>query len=129
MRHLIFLILTFLFISACSECVVMEGQFASSGGSEQQTYLELLPDKTFVLKHETWQPGHFENRNTTEITGAWSCKGNQIKLNIDGRIYSAGIITIGKNPLGMSEDTRALHFEENKETSHSYLGNEIFYLE
>jgi len=112
----------------CSECSVSEGTYTSSGGSEQQTQLTLLPDHAFTLTHESWQPGQYENRSISKTGGAWSCEKNQLMLKIDSDTYSAEFVSIGENPLGLDANSKALRFSADQEQPLRYLGNEILYL-
>lgn len=122
-------ILILLFITpavACSQCNVTKGNYSSAGGSEQNTTLTLSGKNTFSLQHESWQPGNYENRKTSKMKGRWLCKDNLITLELNGKKITAKKITIGKNPLGLDKNTKALQFKAAP--TDSYLINETLYL-
>ena len=124
-HKILFVLLTLVTISACSDCIINDGLYTSFGGNEQTVHLKLLANKTFFLEHEVWYPGDYENREHSNIKGVWSCKHNQIILEVDSRTYRAELTSVGKNPLGINEKTMVLHFGFNKENN--YLSNEILY--
>ncbi len=119
--------LLFVTTTACSNCHKIEGKYTSAGASEQITHINLLNNKTFILKHETWEPGSYENKETTSTKGTWSCDKNKISLTVSKSIYNAEYLAVGKNPLGINEKTMVIHFKSNNEKINSYLNNEIFY--
>ncbi len=122
-RHFALVLLAVITLSACGQCNVKEGNYISSGGSEQSTNLKLSSDKTFTLEHDEWQPGHYDKRDTSRLTGVWSCKNQLITLATQGKIHCAELITIGKNPLDFDVNTRALYFAANPDNKDSYLYN------
>jgi hypothetical protein len=125
-RNFILVLLFITPIVACSQCNVTKGNYSSAGGSEQNTILTIFGNNTFSLQHESWQPGSYENRKTSKMKGRWLCKDNLVTLDLNGEKITAEKITIGKNPLGLDEDTKALHFKTV--TKDSFLVNEILYL-
>ena len=114
-------------LSACAECNVKEGRYTSIGGSEQSTSLTLSSNKSFTALHEAWQPGHYEKRDISKLSGTWSCNNNNVTLEVQDKNYRAELIVIGKNPLGLNADGKALLFENNEIDKDSYLNNEILY--
>lgn len=124
MRTLIALLLITFTLSACGQCYVKEGNYSSSGGTEEETTLSLAADKTFIAKFKRWQAGHYESHKTTKIKGTWLCKNRLVEFKTDNHIYPAEIITIGENPLGLSPDTKALLFKEN---NNHFLNNALLY--
>ncbi len=128
MKHtLFFAILLLTTTTACSNCLNLEGKYTTSGGSEQMTHLDLLKNNTFILKHQTWKPGAYENKKTTHAEGTWSCLKNQITLMTSKFIYNAEYLAIGKNPLAINEKTMVIHFKPDNKNINHYLNNEIFY--
>ncbi len=125
-RNFILVLLFVTPIVACSQCNVTKGNYSSAGGSENNTTLTILGNNTFSLQYESWQPGSYENRKTSMMKGHWLCKDNQITIELNGEKITAKKITIGKNPLGLDENTIALQFKN--ENSDSFLVNEILYL-
>lgn len=115
--------LTLAFLSACSTCNIPLGQYQSSGGSEFNTKLSLT-NKTFVLTHEVWQPGQYENRHQVQKRGTWSCAGESLYINTKSEKSKAQLTAIGTNPLGYPETTKALVFESSK---NEILSKEILY--
>jgi len=124
-RTLALTLLTVLCISSCNECNVNPGNYTSSGGSEQNTNLTLSADNSFILKHDNWQPGHYEKRDSTQSNGTWSCSKNKITLKEDNSTYSAELITVGANPLGLDANSKAIMFGAN--TGVDYLNKQMFY--
>lgn len=123
-------ILVLLFVTpivACSQCNVTKGNYSSAGGSEQNTTLTISGTNTFSLQHESWQPGNYEGRKNSSSKGTWLCKDNQITFEMNGVKITAKKITIGKNPLGLNENTKALQFKTTP--ADSILENEILYLD
>ncbi len=111
-------------ITACSNCLVENGVYASYGGSEYSTRLELLKNNTFSLKYEVWNPG---KRNESEIattSGEWSCNEDKVNLNTGNELHSFTMMAIGKNPLGIRDDVKVLHFDEG---GFEYLSRETLY--
>ena len=129
MRHYLISLLIGIVVTACSDCNVVEGNYFSSGGGEQSTRLTLLSDKTFVLEHEEWQPGHYEEHSMLKTTGTWTCKSKLIALEAQGKSYNGELITIGENPLGLEDTTQALFFKGGPDNQDSYFQNAIFYPE
>jgi len=80
MKRNIFFAMLLLTTTAYSHCLKPEGKYITSGGSEKITYLNLLKNNTFILKHQTWSPGAHENKETTNAEGTWSCSENQLTL-------------------------------------------------
>ncbi|MDH5571442.1 MAG: hypothetical protein OEY89_06730 [Gammaproteobacteria bacterium] len=117
-------LLTVMTVSACSQCNVKEGSYTSAGGSEQNTKLTLSSNKSFFVIHEAWQPGHYEKRNTFQLSGTWACNRNSITFDNNEQQYKAELVTIGENPLGLKTGSQALIFEEAKD---SYLNKQVFY--
>lgn len=128
MKYNILIVVVLLFTAtACSACPKIEGEYATSGGSEKFTNLNLLQDHTFILKHEIWQPGAYENKETNILSGNWSCKKNKLTLSIEKLIYKAEYVTVGNNPLGINEKTMVIHFSPFDGNNDEVLNNEIFY--
>jgi len=123
-RTLVITLLAALFLSSCNECNVKKGSYTNAGGSEQSTNLTLA-DKDFIVKHENWQPGHYELRVTSQINGSWTCSENLIKFTSSDKMLSAELITVGENPLGLDSNSKAIMFNEN--TGIDYLNEQIFY--
>ena len=122
-------ILVLLFVTptvACSQCNVIKGNYSSAGGSEQNTTLIISGDNSFRLEHESWQPGNYENRKVSKMKGRWLCKDNIVTLDLNDEKITAEKITIGKNPLGLNENTIALQFKAV--SVNRFLINEILYL-
>lgn len=126
LRNFILVLLFITPIVACSQCNVTTGNYSSAGGSEQNTTLTLSGNDKFNLQHESWQPGNYENRKISKIKGHWLCKDNLITLDLNGEKITAEKITIGKNPLGLDENTKALQFKNA--SADSFLVNETLYL-
>lgn len=124
-RTLTLTLLAVLSLSACNECNVKRGSYTTAGGSEQSTNLTLTEDKDFIIKHDNWQPGHYEARETSQINGFWTCSENLIKFTSSNKKFSAKLITIGKNPLGLDSNSKAIMFNEN--TGFDYLDKQILY--
>ena len=131
MRKLLFLLLTLIAMPACSDCGLVAGDYANAGGSEESTSLLLAANKTFILEHGTWQPEQYKNRQASKVEGAWSCKQNQVILKVNNEMVTTKFIVIGKNPLGIKADTKALSFSSRSGSTISskmaYLENEILY--
>ena len=128
MLRILTITLTFSLLTACNQCNVKEGIYNSIGGSEYSTQLKLATDYTFSIIYETWEPTQYENREKSLLSGTWSCEDSHITLKTDSERFIATHILIGKNPLGLEEDTRALLFEADY-NSDSFLYNETLYSE
>lgn len=126
LRKFIFLLLAVISITACAQCDISKGSYISAGGSEQSTTLMLLNGNKASLKHESWIPGGYEKRTVTNMDGSWTCNNNKLTLKIKSDEYTAKLVTIGKNPLGLDENTKALHF--NEAAISSILSNATLYL-
>jgi len=126
LRNFILVLLFITPIIACSQCNVTNGNYSSSGGSEQSTTLSLSNNNDFYLQYENWQPGNYESREINKIKGVWECKGKLVTIELNGVKISAKKIIIGKNPLGLGENTKALQF--TNAPVNSFLFNEILYL-
>lgn len=126
LRRFLFFLLAVTSITACSQCVISKGSYISAGGSEQSTTLILLNGNNASLKHESWKPGGYEKRTVTNIAGSWVCNNNKLTLKIKSDEYTAKQVSIGKNPLGLDENTKALHFKAT--AINSILSNETLYL-
>lgn len=126
LRKFIFLLLAITSITACAQCDISKGSYISAGGNEQSTTLMLLNRNKASLKHESWTPGGYEKRTVTNVDGSWACNNNKLTLKIKSGEYTAKLVTIGKNPLGLDENTKALHF--NATAINSILSNETLYL-
>jgi len=107
--------------TACSSCLKTEG------AGEQITRLNILKNNTFMLKHETWEPGAYEHKETTSTKGTWSCAKSQITFTVSKLICNAKYLAIGKNPLEINEKIMVIHFGPNTPATHDYFNNEIFY--
>jgi len=125
LRNFLLVLLVIAQITACSQCNILKGRYRSAGGSEQNTTLELSANDKFLLVYENWEPGNYENRKISKINGIWSCKDNQLILDMDSEKITAVQITVGQNPLGLNEDTKALHFKGV--SVDNFLNNEILY--
>lgn len=126
LRNYILVLIFITPITACSQCNDIKGNYSNAGGSEQSTTLTLSGNNKFTLQHESWQPGKYEGRKISSSKGAWSCKNNQVTFELNGGKVTAEKITIGKNPLGLDENTKALQFKDSQ--NDSILANEILYL-
>ena len=126
LRKFIFFLLAATSITACAQCDISEGRYISAGGSEQSTTLILLADNKASLKHESWKPAGYEKRTIKNMAGSWSCNKNKLSLKMNGDEYNAELVSIGKNPLGLDENTKALHFKAA--ANNSILSNETLYL-
>ena len=124
-RTLALTLLTVFSLSACNQCNVNTGSYTSAGGSEQSTNLTLSSDNAFIVKHESWQPGQYEKRDSSQLRGAWTCSNNAITLKANSNTYSAELITIGENPLGLDSNSKAIMFNEN--TGVDYLNKQMLY--
>ena len=121
---LICVLISLLSITACSNCLVESGVYASHGGSEYSTKLELLENNTFNLEYEVWSPGKKDESEVVTTQGEWSCHEEKINLDAGNELHSSTMMAIGKNPLGISEDVKVLHFDEG---DFDYLSREILY--
>lgn len=119
----IIICLAFLFLSACSTCNIPLGNYESSGGTESHLVLNLVENE-FVLTHETWLPGQYENRKQLEERGAWACQGESMTIITRAGQTKAELTVIGENPLGYPSTTKALVFEPSKNIA---LSQEILY--
>lgn len=126
LRKFLFLLLATISITACAQCDISKGNYISAGGSEQSTTLILLNNNKANLKHESWKPTGYEKRTIKNIAGSWSCSNNKLTLKIESDEYIAEFVSIGKNPIGLDENTKALHFKAA--ANNSILSNEILYL-
>ncbi len=126
-RNIFFAILLLTTTTACSDCLKLEEKYTTREGSEKITYLNLLKNNTFILKHQTWSPGAYENKETTSTEGIWSCSKNQLTLTTSKLTNNAEYLAIGKNPLAINEKTMVIHFNPDNENINDYLNNEIFY--
>jgi len=128
MNHLLGLaLLATTTLTACNQCDIKEGSYTSAGGSEQSTNLILSADNTFVVSHETWQPGHYEKRDTSQLNGEWACTNKRITLNTQRNSYNAELVVIGENPLGLDAASKALLFVANTSEAESYLSKQLLY--
>lgn len=107
------LVLSSLALAGCASCIIPTGTYSSIGGSENQITLE-LQNTRYVLKHEQWQPGQYDNRSTTKTPGIWSCSGQTANFELEGNAITALYEPIGENPLGMDTKSKALIFKKNK---------------
>ena len=98
LRNFILVILAAIAISACSQSLLKEGIYTDIGGSEKLISINLLVSGEFILNHETWQPGHYEDRQSVVTKGEWVFNNKNLMLNIDNQTYIADLVTIGKNP-------------------------------
>lgn len=121
----LFIILFLMSTSACSKCTNIKGEYSTHGAGESITYLNILSEYKFTLKHETWQPGNYENKETTNIKGKWSCSNNQLTLITQNSKYESEFIAIGENPLNINASTMIIHFKQKG--IHHFLNSEIFY--
>jgi hypothetical protein len=111
-------------ITACSNCLVENGVYASYGGSEYSTRLELLKNNTFNLEYEVWSPGKKNESEIATTSGEWSCHEDKVNLNTGNELHSFTMMAIGKNPLGIRDDVKVLHFDEG---GFEYLSRETLY--
>lgn len=123
--NIFFIILLLISTTACSNCKNVEGKYSTNGAGESIIYLNLISGNKFTLKHEAWQPGHFENRETINSKGSWSCSNNQLVLTGSNLTHKSEYIAIGENPLNINKSTMIIHFYPSN-IKH-YLNNEIFY--
>lgn len=121
MKNIIYLAL--LFLVACSTCKIPRGNYESFSATESQVVLTLAKNE-FVLRHETWLPGQYENREQVEERGAWSCSGGEVVIHTKIEEAKAQLKVIGENPLGYPSATKALVFEKSKNNA---LSQEILY--
>ena len=126
-NSIFFAVLLLTTTTACSRCLKIEGEYTTHGASEQITRLNILTNNTFILKHEAWEPGAYERKETTSTKGTWSCAKSQITFTVPKLIYNAKYLAIGKNPLEINEKTMVIHFGPNIPDTNDYLNSEIFY--
>lgn len=124
MVKIIFVLITLISMSGCSSCLIERNVYVSYGGSEFTTKLELLPNSAFNLEYEVWNPGRKDESEKVITQGEWSCSGKRIELKAGNKTHYSTIATIGKNPLGIEDDVKVLHFEEG---DYKYLSREILY--
>lgn len=122
---ILFIILFIMSTTACSNCKNIKGKYITHGGNESITYLNILSKNKFTIKHETWQPGHYENKETINDKGAWSCLNNKFTLTTQNSKHESEFISIGENPLSINVSTMVIHFK--KSNVQHYLSGEIFY--
>jgi len=120
-----FIMLLLISTTACSSCKNIKGKYSTIGASESITYLSLIDDNKFTLKHEIWQPGNFENRKTIRSAGSWSCSNNELILIGSKLTHKSEYIAVGENPMNIDKSTMIIHFFPSN-LKH-YLNNEIFY--
>ena len=113
--------------TACNNCKNIEGDYSTSGGSESMTFLNLLNGGKYILKHDVWEPVHYDKKETYIEKGKWSCKNNKITLHFFGEDYNAKLHVIGKNPLLIKENTMVIHFDPIEGKVNYNLHNKIFY--
>jgi hypothetical protein len=123
--NIFFLILLLISTTACSNCKNIEGKYSTHGGSESMTYLNLLKGNKFILKHESWQPGDFKNKETINSHGSWTCSDNHLTLSYSNLTHKSEYLAVGENPLGINSTTMVLHFKAT-DLNH-FLSNEILY--
>ncbi|MBL4797137.1 MAG: hypothetical protein JKY50_06975 [Oleispira sp.] len=121
---IIFVLITLVSMPACSNCLIERDVYVSYGGSEYSTKLELLPKSAFNLEYEIWNPGRKDESEKVITQGEWSCSGKKIELKAGNKTHHSTLTTIGKNPLGIKDDIKVLHFEEG---DFKYLSREILY--
>jgi hypothetical protein len=103
------------------------GSYSNLGGSEEYIQLNLKSDNRYVLKHETWAPGAYENRGKSEFHGLYSCDGNSLVLTGNNISNQANLEKVGINPLGIDRNTEILKFDESSDLENKFLSNEILY--
>jgi len=123
--NILFLILLLASTTACSDCKNIAGKYTTHGGSEYVTYLNLLKDNKFTLKHESWQPGNYNKKEIINNKGSWSCSNNQLVILSKNLTLKSEYLDIGENPLGINSKTKVIHFKSN-DINH-YLNNQILY--
>lgn len=124
-RNLTLILITIFALSACNQCNVNKGNYSSAGGNEYKTKMTLSIDNEFIIKNESWLPGQYEKRDSSQLHGTWSCDNNTIKLKTNDSTYTADFIIIGENPLGFDASSKAIMFNEN--TGVSYLNKLMLY--
>ncbi len=124
MIKIICVLVSLIAMTACSNCLVENGVYASYGGSEYSTRLELLENNVFNLEYEVWKPGKKDESEIVTTRGEWSCNEKKVNLNTGNELHSFIMIAVGKNPLGVREDVKIVHFEEG---GFEYLSREILY--
>jgi len=117
-------LISLLSITACSNFLVESGVYVSHGGSEYSTKLELLKDNSFNLEYEVWSPGKKGESEVINTQGKWSCHEEKVNLNAGNELHSFTMMVIGKNPLGIRDDVKVLHFDEG---DFEYLSRETLY--
>ena len=121
MKSLFFIVS--LLLAGCSTCKIPISEFSSIGGSETDTSLSLENHK-YLLTFEYWSPGGYEKRVKTELSGRWSCEGNFGVFITESGEAKAEYKSIGQNPVGLPEKTKALVFGPSDE---QILSNELLY--
>jgi hypothetical protein len=124
MIKIICVLVSLILITACSNCLVENGVYASYGGSEYSTKLELLKNNTFNLKYEVWSPGKKNESEIATTRGEWSCHEEKVNLNAGNELHSFTMMAIGKNSLGIRDDAKVIHFDEG---DFKYLSRETLY--
>jgi len=117
-------LISLLSITACNSCLVESGVYASHGGSEYSIKLELLKNNTFNLEYEVWSPGKRDESEVVTTQGEWSCHEEKVNLNAGNELHSFAMMVLGKNPLGIHDDVKVLHFDEG---AFEYLSRETLY--
>lgn len=125
--HRILLIPAALFLWACSACEIEPGLYENMGGSETYIALSLNADEKASLVHETWQPGHHENRESSTYTGSWICRDGQISLRFPAGSVVAKRVEVGPNPLGLAADTQALQLNVSDSDAFHWLNDQVLY--
>lgn len=120
----IFVLITLISMPAYSSCLIERDIYVSYGGSEYSARLELLPNSAFNLEYEVWSPGKKDESEKVITQGEWSCSDEKIDLKTRNQAHSSAIATIGKNPLGIKDDVKVLHFGEG---DFKFLSKEILY--
>jgi hypothetical protein len=125
--YIIIPMLLLLSTAACSNCNNIKGSYSTSGGSESMTYLNLLKDSKYILKHDVWEPAAYDKKETYITKGTWSCSEGNITLHITKSSYNAKLHVIGKNPLLINKNTMVIHFDPISDKINYNLSNKIFY--
>ncbi len=125
--NILFSMLLLVSTSACSNCQNIKGNYSTSGGSERTTYLNLLNDSKFILKHDAWEPTGYNKKETYITKGIWSCEKSGITLHISKSTYNAKLHVIGKNPLLIKKNTMVIHFDPIIDKVNYNLNNKTFY--
>ena len=60
------------------------------------------------------------------MAGSWSCNKNKLTIKMKSVEYTAELVSVGQNPIGLDENTKALHFKST--VNNSILSNETLYL-